>query len=60
MAETIAGFEGVHTKVYPDTRKIKTVGVGFNMQQKNARKPSSSMYPSPKSPLMMFFLVGKV
>jgi GH24 family phage-related lysozyme (muramidase) len=45
MAETIAGFEGVHTKVYPDTRKIKTVGVGFNMQQKNARKTFEQYVP---------------
>ncbi len=37
MGEIIAGFEGTRTTVYPDTRGIKTVGVGFNMEQANAR-----------------------
>jgi GH24 family phage-related lysozyme (muramidase) len=37
MAEIIAGFEGMRTTVYEDTRGIKTVGVGFNMEQPDAR-----------------------
>lgn len=38
MGEIIAGFEGTRTTVYSDTRGIKTVGVGFNMEQANARE----------------------
>jgi GH24 family phage-related lysozyme (muramidase) len=45
MSETIAGFEGVRTKVYPDTKGIKTVGVGFNMEQGNARKTFEKYVP---------------
>ena len=38
MGEIIAGFEGMKTSVYKDTRGIKTVGVGFNLEQPNARE----------------------
>ena len=38
MKEIIAGFEGTKTAVYPDIRGIKTVGVGFNMEQANAQE----------------------
>ena len=37
MEEIIADFEGIKQKVYLDTRGIMTVGVGFNMQQADAR-----------------------
>ncbi len=45
MAEVISGFEGIRTKVYTDTRNIKTVGVGFNMEQPNARKSFEKYIP---------------
>ncbi|CAB4014117.1 Phage baseplate hub subunit (T4-like gp5) Phage tail lysozyme (T4-like gp5) [Paramuricea clavata] len=38
MGEIIAGFEGMRTSVYTDTRGLKTIGVGFNMEQANARQ----------------------
>lgn len=47
MSQLIAGHEGLRTKVYTDTRGTKTVGVGFNMQQKNAKKIFEK-YISPK------------
>jgi GH24 family phage-related lysozyme (muramidase) len=49
MEETIIHFEGSpekHTKVYLDTKGIKTVGVGFNMQQRNARKTFEKYIPN--------------
>ena len=38
MAEIIAEFEGFKAMVYEDTKGIKTVGYGFNMEQSNARE----------------------
>ena len=38
MAEIIRGFEGLCRKVYKDTKGLRTVGVGFNMDQEDARK----------------------
>lgn len=38
MKEIIANFEGIKTSVYKDTRGIKTIGVGFNLEQPNARE----------------------
>ena len=49
MAETIAEFEGKNElKVYKDTRGIKTVGVGFNLEQPNARKIFEKYIPKSK------------
>ena len=45
MSETIANFEGVRKHVYKDTKGYLTVGVGFNMDQKNARKTFEKYIP---------------
>lgn len=45
MDEIIAGFEGLRTSVYLDTRGIKTVGVGFNMEQSGAKKIFERLLP---------------
>lgn len=38
MREIIAGFEGIRLSVYLDTRGIKTIGVGFSLEQPSARE----------------------
>lgn len=38
MEEIIANFEGIKKEVYEDSRGIKTIGVGFNLEQPNARE----------------------
>lgn len=45
MEEVIAKFEGLKTKVYLDTKGLKTVGVGFNMEQDNARQIFDRILP---------------
>jgi GH24 family phage-related lysozyme (muramidase) len=45
MSKTIADFEGIESKVYKDTKGLRTVGVGFNMDQKNAKTTFEKYIP---------------
>ncbi|XP_046846446.1 uncharacterized protein LOC124440156 [Xenia sp. Carnegie-2017] len=45
MKEVIEKFEGNFPKVYEDTRGIKTIGVGFNLEQSDARELFQNALP---------------
>lgn len=45
MDKIIAGFEGMEKKVYTDTNGLKTVGVGFNLEQSNGKQIFKSFLP---------------
>ena len=45
MDKVIAKFEGYSAKVYEDTKGLKTIGVGFNLEQPNGKMIFNTYLP---------------